>query len=417
MTDWLSASAMLLAGLIVGFMFLYGMKRRRANVDADRADLEAKRDALLARLREDPSDKQLELQAAEVLKKLDKLRVGTGAPARPASGEAPAATPSQSRNAALIGFAWGAGSVAVLAGIGFFVWQQAKPKETAMPPQQQSAMASPAANDPLIQQLQRNVDQNPNDLNLRDDLAKAYLDRDDLTGVAQQTRVVLQKNPNDARALTYQALVHIAARQPEAAAAMLQKATQVDPDLLDAWVGLAWLHAASGEIPQAQAAIDEAKKRHPDQAARLDDLMNHLRNPQQMAQAQSQQQEPPPAAADPAPQSQPAAAPAASGESVRITLNAANTAYPPTAVIWVIARPAGSSAGPPAAVKRVPLGSFPMTVELSASDSMMGQPLPPKMHIEARIDSDGDPMTRDPKDPIAQQDGVAVGQSLTLNLK
>ncbi|HEY6844061.1 MAG TPA: tetratricopeptide repeat protein [Thermoanaerobaculia bacterium] len=394
MTDWLSASAMLLAGLIVGFMFLYGMKRRRVHVDAERADLEAKRDALLARLREDPNDKQLELQAAAVLKKLDGLR--------PSVPSGPSVVYPPRPNEALKGFLWGAASVAVLAGIGFFVWQSAKPKEAQM---QQAPMQS-AAVDGEIAQLQQNIQKNPNDLNLRDDLAKAYLNRDDLTGVAEQTRFVLQRNPNDARALTYQALVHIAARQPEAAAAMLNKATQVDPNLLDAWVGLAWLNAESGNIKGAQAAIDEGKKRHPEQAARLDELMTHLKAPP------SQQASAPSAEA----QAQPAAAPA-SGDGVHITLNAENKTYPPAAVIWVIARPAGSSAGPPAAVKRVPLGSFPLKVELSASDSMMGQPLPPKMHIEARIDFDGDPMTKDPKDPTASQDNVAVGQSLTLNLK
>ena len=47
----------------------------------------------------------------------------------------------------------------------------------------------------------------------------------------------------------------------------------------------------------------------------------------------------------------------------------------------------------------------------------MGQPLPAKMRIEARIDSDGDPLTKDPKDPIAMQDDVVVGQSVTLTLK
>ncbi len=36
MTDWLSASAMLLSGLIVGFMFLYGMKRRDGKSDMER---------------------------------------------------------------------------------------------------------------------------------------------------------------------------------------------------------------------------------------------------------------------------------------------------------------------------------------------------------------------------------------------
>ena len=159
MTDWLSASAMLLAGLIVGAMFLYGMKRRRVNVDAERADLEAKRDALLARLREDPNDKQLELQAAEVLKKLDGLK--------PSVPSTPSVVTQPQSNEALKGFLWGAASVAVLAAIGFFVWQSAKPKET---PTQQAPMQS-AAKDGELTQLQQRVSANPDDLNLRDDLA------------------------------------------------------------------------------------------------------------------------------------------------------------------------------------------------------------------------------------------------------
>jgi len=385
---------MLAAGIIVGVMFLYGMKRRPPKVDAARADLEAKRDALLARLREDPTDKRLELEAAQVLKQLDGMPSG-GQP--PAAVQETATAPSQIK-----GFMWGAASMAVLAGIGIFVWQQAKPKGA----EAQAPMASPAASDPAIVQLQKQVDANPDNLDLRDDLAKAYLDRDDLNGVASQTRYVLQKNPNDARALTYQALVHIAARQPEAAAAMLNKATQADPSLLDAWVGLAWLYAESGDINKAQAAIDEGKKRHPVQAARLDELMTHLRNPQQQAA-------PAQAAAAPA-----ATAAAPSGEAVHLTLNAANTSYPPSAVIWVIVRAAGATAGgPPDAVKRVALGSFPIKVDVSAADSMMGTPLPAKMHIEARIDFDGNPMTHDAKDPHDAAENVAMGQSVTLNLK
>ncbi len=391
MTDWVSASAMLLAGLIVGGMFLYGMKRRHQRTDGERADLEAKRDALIARLREDPSDKRLELEASEVLRKLDGLGVG---PPPPAAATGPARAPAPTQNAALKGFAWGAGSVAVLAAIGWFVVQSAKPKEA-------SATASTALGDPLSQ-LQRSVEQNPDNLLLRDDLAKAYLDRDNLTGVAEQSGYVLKRNPNDARALTYQALVHIAARQPEAAAAMLERATHSDPNLLDAWVGLAWLNAMGGDMTRAQAAIDEAKRRHPEEASRLDELMKHLKSPQQAA----------PAAAPPV-----AATPAAAAEAVHLTLNAPNIQHPATAVIWVIARPAGAAAGPPSAVKRVPVGTFPITVDLTAGDSMMGQPLPAKMRIEVRIDSDGDPMTKDPKDPSAAVDSVAVGSSVSLTLK
>jgi len=366
MTDWVSATAMLLAGVIVGAMFLYGMRRRQQRSDLERADLEAKRDALIARLREAP-DPALELEAAGVLRKLDNLGVEARIPARQA-GETAATTQS-----AVKGFLWGAGSVAVVAAIFFFVMQSSKPKEETASP------ASPA--DPLAA-LERSVQRNPDNLVLRDDLAKAYLDRDNLNGVAEQAQYVLQRSPNDARALTYQALVHIAARQPEAAAAMLQRATQSDPNLVDAWVGIAWLNAQTGDIPRAQAAIDEAKRRHPEMSARLDELMAHLRG---------------------------------APEAIHITLN---TSVPnPKGVIFVIARAEGVTSGPPVAVKRIPISAFPMTIDLSSADSMMGQQLPAKMRIEARIDSDGDPLTRDPSDPSAFVDGVAMGKSISLTMK
>ncbi|HEX9500553.1 MAG TPA: tetratricopeptide repeat protein, partial [Thermoanaerobaculia bacterium] len=299
MTDWLSASAMLLAGVIVGAMFLYGMRRRQGRGDLERADLEAKRDALVARLRES-HDPALELEAAEVLRKLDKLDV-------------PAITTpqrTQSVQSTLKGFVWGAGSVAAIAAIGFFVMQQTKPaanKET------------PPRADP-VSDLERSVQQNPDNLSLRDDLAKFYLDRNNIDGVAEQTRYVLQRNPNDARALTYSAIVHIIARQPQAAAAMLDRATQSDPNLVDAWVGVAWLGAQSGDMARAEAAMGEAKRRHPEMTARLDELMARLRTPQQ----------------------QPAAT-----EGVHVTLNFSG--HGARGTIFVIARAAGVTGGPPAA--------------------------------------------------------------------
>ena len=388
MTDWLSAGAMLLAGVIVGAMFLYGMRRRQGRGDLERADLEAKRDALVARLRES-RDPALELEAAEVLRKLDKLG--------PVSATQSTPQRAQSTQSALTGFLWGVGSTAAIAAIAFFVMQQSKPVTKEAP----AAAAAGPESDSLAD-LERSVQSNPDNLPLRDDLAKAYLDRNNIDGVAEQTRYVLQRNPNDARALTYSAIVHIIARQPQAAAAMLEKATQSDPNLVDAWVGVAWLSAQNGDMARAEAAMSEAKKRHPEMTARLDELMAHLRAPQQ----------PMPAAQQPAPA--PNAPPVAG--AVHLTLNFSGQAT--RGIIFVIARAAGVTAGPPAAVKRLPLSAFPVTLDISAADAMMaGGALPPKMRIEARIDIDGDPMTHDPKDPHAFADGVAAGQSVTLTLK
>ena len=103
---------------------------------------------------------------------------------------------------------------------------------------------------------------------------------------------------------------------------------------------------------------------------------------------------------------------------LQITLNVANgVAVPQQGVIFIIVRAAGVKSGPPAAVKRLAISTFPMTVNLSSADSMMGQPLPAKMRIEARIDADGDPMTRDPKDPAGAVEGVGAGGSVSLTLK
>ena len=60
---------------------------------------------------------------------------------------------------------------------------------------------------------------------------------------------------------------------------------------------------------------------------------------------------------------------------------------------------------------------LPITIDLTSADSMMGQPLPPKMRLEARVDSDGNAMTRDPGDASAVQDGVTVGSSVKMKLQ
>jgi cytochrome c-type biogenesis protein CcmH len=83
---------------------------------------------------------------------------------------------------------------------------------------------------------------------------------------------------------------------------------------------------------------------------------------------------------------------------------------PPGGVLFVFARAAGASEGPPVAVKRLP-ARFPAAFELSEADSMMGQPLPDRLLIEARLDEDGDPTTRSPTDPKARLDRVKVGRT------
>src|SRR3954453_15539749 len=410
MTDWLSAGGMILSGLIVSFMFWYGMKGRAAKPDVERLDLEAKRDLLLQQLRElketDGSveeQRRLERETADVLRALDKHGA---VPSKPAAAPAVATEiypPAHVRAAAIRGFIWGAASVAVLGGIAWFVTEKATPKPpTVAAPMASAPQAQAQQADPALQQIEAAVAKSPDDLEMRNQLAKAYLERENLMGVFDQTKYILARTPDDARALTYQALVRMSMGQRDPAAEMLRHAIKSDPQLLDAYVALAWDDIQRGNTADAEAQIAEATRRHPEQKARLDDVLAKMKEQ----------------AKNPAPAAAPAAAPASSGPSVHVTLTLAGAAPSPNAVLFVIARAAGQTAGPPAAVKRIAAPIFPLDIALSAADSMMGQPLPATVRIEARLDSDGDAMTKNPSDPHASQDGVATnGAKVSLALQ
>jgi Flp pilus assembly protein TadD len=413
MTDWLSATAMILSGAIVGFMFWYGMKGRAPKADVERLDLEAKRDALLQQLRElketgGSADEQrrLERETADVLRALDKRR--SDSPVRRSSEEGRTGESdlrALTRAASIRGFVWGAASVAIIGGIAWFVTQHATPKTegTTGGTPMTASQPSPQQADAALQQLQSAVAKTPGDLEARNQLAKAYLERENLMGVFEQTQYILQRAPNDARALTYQSLVRMSMGQRDGAAEMLQRALKSDPQLIDAYVALAWDDVQRGKISDAEGLISEAGRRHPDQQTRLADVLTRMKE---------QVKNPPPAAATSA-----AAAAPVSGPSVHVTLTLAGASPSPNAVLFILARAAGQTAGPPAAVKRIASPIFPLEIDLSAADSMMGQPLPATMRIEARLDSDGDPISKNPSDPHAAQDGVVSGNRVSLVLK
>src|SRR5690242_13854202 len=212
-TDWLSAIGILFSGLILGFLFIYTFRKNRtaaATADLDRRDLEAKRDALIRQLRELTDDEveernRLELEAAKVLRALEiPLPPGEGGPVaqqrRRVRGEQVAKKPA----GPLAGFLWGAGTVSALVLLGYYVYSKSEVKQD---PNQSVPMASaqqqqPQA-DPAVQKLEQEVSADPDNADKRIALARMYLEKQNTMGVFEQTKAVLDKNPNDARAQTY----------------------------------------------------------------------------------------------------------------------------------------------------------------------------------------------------------------------
>lgn len=446
-TDWLSALAILAAGLILGFLLIYFFGRRKSAPITDNVelrDLEAKRDALVAQLREGEElsgeeRTRLELETAQVLRQIDKIRVVPSEARSLGVGEAKS-TALRAEESSLgmirrreraIGFAWGAGTMAALGLLGYLVTTSLSPREDQAAPQAMQQPPQASRPDPALQQLEAAVKSQPDNLELRTDLAQAYLERENLMGVFEQTQYVLAKSPDHSRAMTFEALVRLAMGETNTAVTMLEKATKTDPQLLDAWVALAWVRTQEGNKKEAERTMQEAMRRRPDEKVRLqevlDQMMAHSDDPNaQMAGNQLPAGHPPVGPDSPrvGPITPAATTPErttpANPEAVRITLDidsAARARAGGNAVLFVTARRAGVTAGPPIAAKRMVVQSFPVTFDLSASDSMMGQALPASMRVEARLDSDGNAATRNPADPVVAQDQVAMGSQIRLAMR
>ena len=76
---------------------------------------------------------------------------------------------------------------------------------------------------------------------------------------------------------------------------------------------------------------------------------------------------------------------------------------PSGAVLFLIARRSGSQGGPPLAVKRIPSPRFPLDFELGPDDRMIqAMPFAGPLTVSARVDADGNAMTRTPGDLLGE---------------
>ncbi len=443
--QWQPALVVLLSGLVLGAILAWWVRRRGSVSPAsapeapplELRDLDSRIAVLLRQLREldDASAKRtpeqlareryaLELEAARALQAREAL-----AREPKASVPSPGVTPAG--GGAGRGFLWGAASSAAVALLLFLVWRQAERRPeggslTGSVPggAQSGAPGAAASGDERAAELRAIVARNPDDHDARLDLARQLLVKRDLMGVWNETQQVLERKPGHPRALTYQALVRLAMGQGDVAIGMLQQAIAAQPDLLEAHQNLAFVYASLGRTKEAEAAIAEAARRSPAEGQRLRQALAQFANERSLRVAAAPSEDPhegvpPPSAAPPPPaepQAPDAAPPATRGRLAGVfgwieadALVAARIR--PGTVIFLTAREAGVSQGPPVAAKRLVSGSFPLQFELGPEDSMMGQPLPKRMRIDVRADSDGDPMTRPASDPAGRADGVGLGRT------
>lgn len=418
-TDWTAALAFLAAGLVVGVALFFAMRRKRGAEtipeDPLLAALEKKRDDLIRRIRREKDDQErarLERQAADVLREIDQYETPAGKQT----------TPFFARHPAVKGYLLGVASTLAIGLLGYYGWRSAAPRDESTTPA--APMAAPDASAPdtsPLRQLERAVQNDPQNVDHRIALAKAYFERDNLMAVFEQTSEVLRQHPDEPRALTYNAIVRMAMGQLEDAKGMLERATRSDPKLIDGWLALASVRLQTHQEAAAKAAIESAIAQDPSQEARLRDLFAQMkaRSAAPAAQTAAAPGESLPPDHPPLRGSAPAPQPPAGGTSapIRLTLTLDPSAKVRRGIVYIIARAGGAGSAHPVAVKRVVADSFPLSVSFGQGDAMMGQPMPARVNIEARLDTDGDAGTSDPSDPKAFASGVDAGASLALTLK
>lgn len=461
-TDWLPPLLVLGIGLLAGAFLAWKLargKRAAAATPAVRGDaveirdLRVQREQVLSQLREldDTAGKRspeelardryaLELQAAAVLRDLDSAeRAALAAAPAPA---APAAAQAVPRSSALVGALWG-GGVVLFGAILFFVLQSNSGQRAAGgsvtgngatvmgPGAGAPAMQQDDQPDPELLQAMARAEASPQDIEAQLDLAQALLYRDRLIDVFQVVQKVNAIQPETPRALTYEAVVRQAMGLPDMALQMLDKAVAKEPQLAEAWVRRGLVAFDLEKYDVAVQSWEKALELRPDGQQALAPVIAEAKLRAEGKGKVGKATMPGDEAAAPAPApmvGMPAGHPAVAGAApaeaggagaLQLVIDldpALKGKVAPGTPLFVSVRQAGVKAGPPAAARRLAAGDFPIKLAIGPGDTMMGQPLPEAAYVEARIDGDGNAMTRDPSDPTGSADGVKPGAETRIVL-
>ncbi|MES2641189.1 MAG: tetratricopeptide repeat protein [Myxococcota bacterium] len=436
-TDWTPGVIVLVAALFLGTIVVAWSRRGAALPAVERTrrdELERQKDALYGLLREHNAARtptsgpewvaergRLELEAARVLRDLD--AIGEPAPAP----VAPTATGWGARNPKLVGFVWGGGAMLFLAGLAFTLQEFAAPRPeggtmtgnnnpggSGAP--ETGAPALSAAQEAELARLKLAVDAAPADIAARNLFGHALLHAGKLMDSYQQAEAVVALHAEDPEARTHQAIVLIAIGDAGTAATALDKVLAGAPDFAEALAYRGALYFQAGQSAQAITFLERAVAADPTLAPSVGPLIEAAKSgtgpsasvPTQTASSTS--------AAGSAPGND-AGPPNDVTGTITLDASVAGKAKPGD-VLFLSARAPGVTGGPPTWVKRVPVQSFPWSFTLGPNDAMIkGMPTPEQVVITARIDRDGDPVTKSPDDLLGVSPPLkpgATGVTITL---
>ena len=425
--SWHLVVPALLIGLVFGTVWIFWWRGRSRSTSSaatsDRElqlrDLEARQTALYRQLRtaEDGDREELELAAARNLKAIEEA--GGGRRIRGESeGERltrPDPAPAARRASAWLGFLGGVACAGLIGVLVFWAQRDAQPRPDSEP---NRAMATgerhpdgvelDARQAAALEQLAQRVENEPADLMARKQYAVGLLSNGQFLPAFEQAEILLASDSADPDGLYVKAMVRMRMGQIDEAGTLFEQLIGDYPDHIPALTALGVLQLRTAGLPAAEALWARAMAASGGSNPEIERLIAAAR-----AQVAGSTGAPEATTAQRGTDSQTTGAENGSAYTLDLEL-AAGRSVAPGSVLFLSLRK--GDVGPPAAVKRISSPIFPLTLTLSAADSMLGRPLPSEGTISARLDADGSASTRGENDPSAQID-LEVGQRARLVLQ
>jgi cytochrome c-type biogenesis protein CcmH len=255
-----------------------------------------------------------------------------------------------------------------------------------------------------IERIARHVEDDPTDVMARKQYAVALLSTGQFFAAFEQAEILLASDGGDPDGLYVKGMVRMRMGQEVEARSLLERLVASYPEHVPALTALGVLVLRSGGLEAAEAHWEQAIIASGGANAEVEQLREAARR--QVAAGAVP-------AANPS-ESTPQTAMAPRPDGYTLLIDLAPGASGGAGVLFVSLRQ--GEEGPPAAVKRIANPTFPLTVTLSAADSMLGRPLPANGTVSARLDADGNVSTRVDGEPGAQVT-MSVGETANLSLQ
>jgi len=195
--------------------------------------------------------------------------------------------------------------------------------------------------------------------------------------------------PDHPEVRTHLAILQASVGMAERASAELDVALEADPNFSEAhlWKGLIALQSGNrtAAIPSLEKALENATSR--EERSMASRALAEARRP-----------------------------PATTKISGSLSLTEGSVA-PSGGVLFVMVRRSAEGAGPPVAAIRLDPRGIPGTFTITDRDLMMGGAWPEQVWIEARLDADGNPTTKEPSDLVAARQGPFDAGTKDVNIE